>query len=743
MKYLFTFLVIILLTNSGFGQLARMSLEGKPQKSNDEIVAKRDANGRYCAAIKVVSDMEGFSYDAYNGVVAVDDRPGEDMVYLQPDERVLIIYHKGYEPLKLVLSDYGIQLRPKEVWRIRISGEPKMSDRLPVVFFVQPSDAQVQIDGKTYEVSDQKPVSLTPGKHQVKILKRGYRPVEQTIDVDKDHVVFKFELQEMDLVPVTINSRPAGAQIYLDGMQRGVTSKAMNLFPGTYELKLTLNGYVPLNRKIEVKENAPNVFDFNLTKNAGYLQLDVQPPDATLTINGKIYQPTGTIELLPGTYHLTLSKSGYLDITDQVEIKVGQRLKRTYRLQKNSGTLILTIQPATARVLINKEDYGTKRQIELAPGLYRLEIQAEGYKGISENINIVRGQTLRRNYVLKQKVGKLNFAVSPANARVILKRNGQTVKEWQGAAYLKNLPVGEYQLQVTAKGFASRIEPVFIRENHLANMDVTLKKGLTISYKNPLGIEWVWVEGGSFEMGCTSEQNNCWDDEKPVHTVTVDGFYISKYEVTNRQYIDFLNAIGANGNGSHLGRKYIDMDDADCAIGYRNGRFYFKGSSVAPSADCPVVEVSWYGAVAFCEWMSKKTGRTIRLPTEAEWEYAARGGKKSRGYKYAGSNNVDAVAWYSGNSGGKTHPIGQKQPNELGLYDMSGNVWEWCLDWYDSKYYSKSPRHNPRGPNSGMARVLRGGNWYYDAFFARVSVRYCTISNYMSIFIGFRILRTK
>ncbi len=715
MKYLFTFLVIILLTNSGFGQLTRMNLEGKPQKSNDEIVAKRDANGRYCAAIKVVSDMEGFSYDAYNGVVAVDDRPGEDMVYLQPDERVLIIYHKGYEPLKLILSQYGIQLRPREVWYIRISGEPKMSDRLPVVFFVQPSDAQVQIDGKTYEVSDQKPVPLSPGKHQVKILKRGYRPVEQTINVDKDHVVFKFELQEVDLVPVAINSNPPGAQIYLDGMERGVTSKAMNLFPGTYELKLTLNGYLPLNRKIEVKENAPNVFDFNLTKNAGYLQLDVQPLDATLTINGKVYQPTGTIELLPGTYQITLSKSGYLDIADQVEIKVGQRLKRTYRLQKSSGTLVLNIQPATARVLINKEDYGPKRQIELAPGLYRLEITADGYYGLSENITIVRGQTLRKSYVLKRKVGKLNFAVSPANARVVLKHKGQTVKEWQGAAYLKDLPVGEYQLHIKAKGFASKNERVVIKENQLVSLDVELKKGETTSYKDPLGIEWIWVEGGTFEMGCTSNESDCNNDEKPMHTVYVDGFYMSKYEVTFAQYDKFCEATGRT-----------KPDDEGWGRGNR-----------------PVINVSWHDAMDFCKWLSEKTGTTIRLPTEAEWEYAARGGKKSRGYKYAGSNNVDAVAWYSGNSGGKTHLVGQKQPNELGLYDMSGNVWEWCLDWYSRDYYSKSPRHNPRGFNSGSYRVLRGGSWNNLARYVRVAYRlgYTPSDSYDSL--GFRLLRTK
>lgn len=710
MKYLFTLLVLILLTNSGFGQLARMNLEGKPQKSgSDEIVAKRDANGRFCAAIKVVSDMEGFSYDAYNGVVAVDDHPGEDMVYLQPDERVLIIYHEGYEPLKLILSQYGIQLRPKGVWRIRISGEPKMSDRLPVVFFVQPSDAQVQIDGKTYEVSDQKPVPLSPGKHQVKILKRGYRPVEQTINVDKDHVVFKFELQEVDLVPVAINSNPPGAQIYLDGMERGVTSKAMNLFPGTYELKLTLNGYLPLNRKIEVKENATNVFDFNLTKNAGYLQLDVQPLDATLTINGKVYQPTGTIELLPGIYQLTLSKSGYLDITEQVEIKVAQRLKRTYRLQKNSGTLMLTIQPDTARVLINKEDYGPKRQIELAPGLYRLEITADGYYGLSENITIARGQTLRRNYFLKQKVGKLNFAVSPANARVVLKRKGQTVKEWQGATYLKDLPVGEYLLQITAKGFASKMKRVVIKEEQLVNLDIDLKKG----YEDPLGIEWVWVEGGTFEMGCTSNESDCNNDEKPMHTVYVDGFYMSKYEVTFAHYDKFCEATGRT-----------KPDDEGWGRGNR-----------------PVINVSWHDAMAFCQWLSEKTDATIRLSTEAEWEYAARGGQKLHNYKYAGSNNVNNVAWYKSNSGGRTQLVGQKEPYELGLFDMSGNVWEWCLDWYDRDFYSKSPRNNPRNTSDSSYLVLRGGSWINFSRFVRITKRGFGIPSHSDYSIGFRLLR--
>ena len=141
----------------------------------------------------------------------------------------------------------------------------------------------------------------------------------------------------------------------------------------------------------------------------------------------------------------------------------------------------------------------------------------------------------------------------------------------------------------------------------------------------------------------------------------------------------------------------------------------FKGDNL------PVEQVSWNDIQEFITKLNTMTGKTFRLPTEAEWEYAARGGNKSKGYKYSGSNTLDNVAWYTNNSSSKTHPVGQKQPNELGLYDMSGNVWEWCQDWYGS--YSSSSQTNPTGPSSGSYRVLRGGSWYHFARICRVSYR--------------------
>lgn len=217
---------------------------------------------------------------------------------------------------------------------------------------------------------------------------------------------------------------------------------------------------------------------------------------------------------------------------------------------------------------------------------------------------------------------------------------------------------------------------------------------------NDKGIELVFVEGGTFSMG----SNDGCADEKPVHTVKLNSFYISRYEITNLQFCKFLNEIG---NLTQDGVKWLDIESySDCKIIYSAGYYIPKVGYESH----PVVEVTWYGAKAFCEWAGG------RLPTEAEWEYAAKGGNKSKGYKYSGSNVPNDVAWYSDNSNQQTHAVGGKQPNELGIYDMSGNVEEWCNDWYNENYYqicsTTGITSNPGGPASGTHKVARGGSWF-------------------------------
>ena len=207
-------------------------------------------------------------------------------------------------------------------------------------------------------------------------------------------------------------------------------------------------------------------------------------------------------------------------------------------------------------------------------------------------------------------------------------------------------------------------------------------------YVNGVSFEMVYVEGGSFDMGATTEQgSDAENDEKPVHRVTLSGYYIGRCEVTQELWEAVM---GSNPS-------------------------YFNG------AQNPVENVSWNDCQNFIKKLNSLTGRTFRLPTEAEWEYAARGGNKSLHYKYSGSGNIGDVAWYSSNSGDKTHAVGTKTANELGIYDMSGNVWEWCSDWKGG--YSAGAQTNPQGPSSGSYRVLRGGSWYDYARNCRVSNR--------------------
>lgn len=162
-------------------------------------------------------------------------------------------------------------------------------------------------------------------------------------------------------------------------------------------------------------------------------------------------------------------------------------------------------------------------------------------------------------------------------------------------------------------------------------------------------------------------------------------------------------------------------------------------SNFSDCDNCPVEQVSWEEAQEFIRKLNRMTGKNYRLPTEAEWEYAARGGSKSHGYKYSGSNSIGDVAWYEGNSGDKTHPVGQKQPNELGLYDMSGNVFEWCSDRYGG--YSSSAQNNPKGPSNGSSlRVCRGGGWYFSSRYCRVSYRLSRYPGDCSYSLGFRVV---
>jgi len=206
--------------------------------------------------------------------------------------------------------------------------------------------------------------------------------------------------------------------------------------------------------------------------------------------------------------------------------------------------------------------------------------------------------------------------------------------------------------------------------------------------------EMIWVEGGTFMMGCNDDE--CRDNELPRHEVTLDGFHISKYVVTQKEWV--------------------------AAMGENSSSLIWQGDKM------PAYKASWEKVQLYINRLNAFTGKNYRLPTEAEWEFAARGGNKSKGYKYSGSNNIAEVAWYHYNSDDRIHPVGLKKPNELGIYDMSGNMIEWCNDYYDN--YPSVPQINPTGPETGIDGILRGGHCTDFSHYCRVSSRRQIPQNY-------------
>ena len=353
-----------------------------------------------------------------------------------------------------------------------------------------------------------------------------------------------------------------------------------------------------------------------------------------------------------------------------------------------------------------------------------------------------------------QQMQTLTIKYSPITASVLV--DNKFIKGSNGVAKT-SLPIGQHSYIIACDGYESEEGMVKLKASAPSNLQITLSKEvasmnqtsktaipqqaqpqqpvaqpqpvssmassstsgassnmvgsstsgsvITIPVKDDISIEMVKVEAGSFNMGATPEMQNPDEDEKPVHRVTLtNNYYIGKYEVTQALWKIVMGSNPSNSKGDNL----------------------------------PVENVSWNNCQKFISKLNKLTGKSFCLPTEAEWEFAARGGKKSRGYQYSGSNTLGDVAWYEGNSGSKTHAVGTKQPNELGIYDMTGNVYEWCQDWYGS--YSSSPQTNPIGAVSGSCRVYRGGCWVSSARNCRTSYRGRRTPDFRYGFLGLRLV---
>ena len=490
------------------------------------------------------------------------------------------------------------------------------------------------------------------------------------------------------------------------------------------QMKVVTKDYLPLmvtfgDYGIE-KLQGNRTYVLTLTKPSGvqepvdaggnFYAISVQPKDAKVTIDGVLQASSSDGEysamLAYGSHTYKVEAGGYISKSGSFTIGKGDMTPISVSLVSALATLNVSCSTPAVSLYVDKKSVGSLPwNGNLKEGMHLLEVRKDGYRSQQKTIQLAQQQKLDVAFdALSAIQGNLSVNFKPFGSDVYV----DGVKVGQSPRVFNGVLVGNHNVEIRKSGYATSRQTVTISEGQTASISCSLTSStssstantlsssgsslsgnaLTIPVKNGINIEMVKVEAGSFNMGATPEMENPWEDEKPVHRVTLtNDYYIGKYEVTQALW---QAVMGKNPS-------------------------WFKGN------DLPVELVSWNDCQDFISKLNAMTGKRFRLPTEAEWEYAARGGKKSRGYQYSGSNTLGDVAWYSDNSGSKTRAVGTKQPNELGIYDMAGNVDEWCQDWYVS--YSSSPQTNPTGAASGSVRVSRGGSWDFSARGCRSSYR--------------------
>lgn len=388
-------------------QISKMNVIGSGTLLKKELITNdnRDVNGNLCAGIIILSDIDGLSYDSFNGIVKVNHEPGKDFIFLSSNERVLEIHKSGYRPLQVVLSKYGIVLEGGKVWQLEMTGNIAVKQALVNIIY-QPEDAQLYVDDKLFENGSS--IQLNMGEHQLKIEKEGYKSIDETIIVDGSRTLWNFSLKEMDILPVQIKSVPDAAKILISNIDKGITNKGLFLYPGKYQLKLWKEGYEDLVSIIEVQEGKENVFEFNLEKSTGVLNIKTSPIDAI--------------------------------------------------------------------TLINKESFSSINPIEVAPGIYKIEISRKGFEDYMETITIKKGESIFKDILLTPMKGNLRFNVKPLETKVRLIKEGSLKEQWIGIHFLKDLLVGEYEIRCNSEGYEEKVVQLEIKADETEDLDITMIK---------------------------------------------------------------------------------------------------------------------------------------------------------------------------------------------------------------------------------------------------------------------------
>ncbi|MBO6026293.1 MAG: SUMF1/EgtB/PvdO family nonheme iron enzyme [Bacteroidales bacterium] len=680
------------------------SLEGK----------RMDQNGDVAALIKVVTSETGFTFEGGTlGIVDTKQRNGEIWVWVPRGLRKITILHQKLG----VLRDwrFPIEIEAERTYEmVLITGKVETIVKEEVrqqylVFQITPKDALLEVNEQMWPVSDgtaRKFVNF--GTYDYRVQAPNYYPDagKATVDDPNNKCIVKVNLKPNYGWIEVKSASVQGADVYIDNALIGkAPCKSGNLPSGQHTVRIVKEMYEPYIERVTVKDEATVTVAPTLTADFARVTLKVDG-DAEIWVNDE-RKGTGswTGNLATGSYRVECRKDGHEATAKTIEITNAMD-GETINLPAPKpiyGSLNVESTPDFAKIFIDGQAMGETPNFisEILIGQHALKLTKEGYADYAETVTITKGQRAQVNATLSN--GKeIQFTCNVPNAQLSV--DGKVVGQASGT-YL--LTYGSHTLKATASNYRDYAGSIQVSESsrtYSISMEPVRKDEETFTV-NGVSFTMKLVEGGTFQMGATSEQGSDANDrEKPVHNVTLSNYYIGETEVTQALWQAVMGSNPSNWKGDNL----------------------------------PVETVSWNDVQDFIHKLNQMTGKNFRLPTEAEWEYAARGGKYSKSYKYSGNKKISKVAWCTDNSEHKTHVVKTKDPNELGLYDMSGNVWEWCQDWYGN--YSSSSQTNPTGPSTGSFRVLRGGSWYSNARSCRVASRGDYAPGNRSSNIGFRLV---
>lgn len=667
-----------------------------------------DPNGQTCALIKVETTQTGFGFDT--GVIQVvktEQKIGEEWVYVQPRVKKITIMHQDYE----LVRDYYFPTGALEeatvyLLKLRTAGAPVQAASTQqhsgfLIINSEPQGAEVWLNNEsTGEVTPFRRKLAIGDEVPYRLSLPLYHDEAGMVTVDQPRKELQFALRPA-FGSVTVTSTPSGALVFLDEKQVGQTPLTLDrIASGSHSLRFQAPQYAVERRNVSVADG--QTANVAVTLAARFAEITVQAPQgAVVTVDGD-RKGSGTLSWRQseGLCDIVVSMAGHRDARCQLEVVAGRAQTVQLTPQPIYGSASVDSDLMDAEIWIDGKQYGVTPNVveRLLVGSHTLVLKKSGYADLQQQFSVEEGK--EASLSVKLPAGRsVQFTSEKPGMQIIVdgKKLGTTpltavvgIGHHSVSAMRGGDIIDVRDLDITSAG-----APLRMAFRDFGNQTFTV---------NGVQFTMVAVKGGTFTMGATSEQGrNAEEDEKPAHEVTLSDYYIEQTEVTQALW---KAVMGSNPSGS-------------------------KGDNL------PVEQVSWDDCQVFIQKLNQLTGKQFRLPTEAEWEYAARGGRKSRGYKYAGGNNIGSVAWYDDNSGYETHPVVTKQANELGIYDMSGNIYEWCSDWYDG--YQSSSQSDPQGPSSGFIRVYRGGSYHNDAWRCRVSYRSYSTPGYRCNFLGLRL----